>query len=121
MPPSSRDRWELFGRFFMCLWVLFALPSEVQLVRAADPGAYAGAFAFFAWAVIWVWFWARTVGRDHRGEVIALAGTTVILALAAIAAPSPVGAGGILVFAFIMAGACFEWRTALWIIAGLSM
>ncbi len=118
---QTRRRWELFGRAFMCLWVLFALPTEIQLVRAADAAAYAGAFAFFVWAVIWVWFWARAVGRDHRGEVIALAGSTVILTLAAIESPSPVGAGGILVFAFIMAGTCFEWRTALWVMAGLSI
>ena len=105
----------------MCLWVLFALPSEIQLARAADPEAYAGAFAFLAWSVIWVWFWARVIGRDHTGEVIALAGSTVILGLAAVAGPSPVGVGGIFVFAFIMAGACFEWRTALWILLGLAI
>ena len=118
---TPRQRWELFGRAFMCLWVLFALPTEVQLVSARDPGAYAGALAFLAWAVIWVWFWARVVGRDHKGEVIAIVASTIILAVAVVAAPSPVGAGGILVFSFIMAGTCFPWRTALWVILGLAV
>jgi two-component system sensor histidine kinase DesK len=105
----------------MCLWVLFALPTEIQLLRAADPSAYAGAAAFLVWAVVWVWFWLRILGRDHKGEVIAFAGSTVILAFAALVPPSPVGAGGILVFAFIMAGACLPWRTAIWVILGLSI
>ena len=118
---QTRQRWELFGRLFMCLWVLFALPAEVQLVRAADPSAYAGALAFFAWAVIWVWFWLRVIGHDHTGEVVGLVATTVILGIAAAVSPSPVGAGGILVFAFIMAGACFPWRTALWVLLGLAV
>ncbi len=118
---DRRRRWELFGRVFMCLWVLFALPTEVQLVRAGDPGAYAGAAAFFVWAVVWVWFWLRILGRDQRGELIGLASSTIILAFAALVAPSPVGAGGILVFAFIMAGACLPWPTSVWVLLGLTM
>lgn len=118
---ENRRRWELFGRIFMCLWVLFALPTEVQLFRAADPPAYAGALAFLVWAVVWVWFWLRALGRDHTGEVVALIATTVILGIAAAISPSPAGAGGILVFAFIMAGACIPWRTALWVLLGLTL
>ena len=118
---ENRRRWELFGRIFMCLWVLFALPTEIQLLRAADPSAYAGALAFLVWAIVWVWYWLRALGRDHTGEVVAFIATTVILGLAAAFAPAPVGAGGILVFAFIMAGACFPWRTALWILLGLTI
>ena len=118
---QRRDRWERFGRLFMCLWVIFALPTEIQLVSAANPSAYAGALAFLVWAAVWVWFWMRVVGRDHTGEIVGLVASTVILGLAAAAAPTPVGAGGIIVFAFIMAGACFPWRTALWVIFGLSV
>lgn len=105
----------------MCLWVLFALPTEVQLVRAANPAAYAGGLAFLIWAVVWIWYWLRALGRDHTGEVVAFVATTVILGFAALASPSPVGAGGILVFAFIMAGACFPWRTALLVLVGLTV
>lgn len=118
---ENRRRWELFGRIFMCLWVLFALPTEVQLFRAADPPALAGALAFLVWAVVWVWYWLRALGRDHTGEVVAFIATTVILGIAAAISPSPAGAGGILVFAFIMAGACFPWRTAVWILLGLTL
>jgi len=118
---QNRRRWELGGRLFMCLWVLFAVPSEVELLRAGNAEAYAGATAFFVWAVLWVWFWLRLLGRDHTGEVVACAGVTVILGLAALVSPSPVGAGGILVFAFIMAGAAFPWRQALWAIGALAL
>jgi two-component system, NarL family, sensor histidine kinase DesK len=118
---ENRRRWELFGRVFMCLWVLFALPTEVQLVRAADPSAYAGALAFLVWGIVWVWYWLRILGRDHTGEVVAFIGSTVILGIAAAISPSPAGAGGILVFAFIMAGACFPWRTAVWVLLGLTL
>ena len=118
---ENRRRWELFGRIFMCLWVLFALPTEVQLLRAGDPSSYAGAFAFLVWALVWCWFWLRVCGRDHTGEVVAVIASTVILGIAAVIAPTPVGAGGILVFAFIMAGAAFPWRTALWVVLGLSI
>lgn len=118
---DTRRRWELFGRYFMCLWVLFALPTEVQLVNARNLSAYTGAAAFLVWAIVWVWFWARILGRNHTAEVLAFAGSTVILGLAALLSPSPVGAGGILVFSFIMAGAAFPWRTALWVILGLTV
>jgi two-component system sensor histidine kinase DesK len=119
---QTRQRWERFGRVFMCLWVLFAVPTEIQLVTTGQLSSYVGAAAFFVWAVVWVWFWAKALGRDHTGEIVALVTSTLILALAALAAPSPVaGAGGLMVFVFIMAGCIFPWRTALWVIAGLSV
>ena len=118
---DTRRRWELFGRAFMCLWVLFAAPTEIQLLKAGDASAYAGAAAFLIWAAVWAWFWWRALGHDHTGEVLAVVVTTVILGLAALVSPSPVGAGGILVFAFIMAGASFPWRTAVWVLLGLAV
>jgi len=121
MMTNRRQRWELFGRVFMCLWVLFTLPTEVQLIRAGNQASYAVAAGFVVWASVWIWLWIRALGRNHRAEVVAFIAITMVLSEFALIAPSPVGAGGVLVFAFIVAGACFQWRTALWLIAGLTV
>jgi two-component system sensor histidine kinase DesK len=118
---QTRQRWELFGRVFMCLWVLFLLPTEAQLLTSGQLESYIGAAFFLAWGVVWLWFWGRVVGRDHTGEVIAVVTSTAILGISTVVSPQPVGASGVMVFAFIMAGVSFPWRTALWVIAGLTV
>ena len=102
----------------MALWVLFVAPTVVSIVQAGlNPTNAGAAFAFVAWAAIWVWFWLRGMGRG--GEVVGLVANTVILSMFALIAPSPIGAGGVLVFAFMIAGLAFPWRRAVWVLTGL--
>jgi len=105
----------------MCLWVLFTLPTEIQLLSTATAATLAAAAGFVVWSLVWIWLWIRACGRSHTGEVVAFVAITVILSLFSLIAPSPIGAGGVLVFSFIVAGAIFPWRTAVWVILGLAV
>lgn len=108
------------GRVFMCLWVLFVLPTVASVLQSGlSPIQLGVAFGFVTWGGIWVWHWIRAVG--HGGEAVGLISNTVILTLFAIIAPAPVFVGGVLVFAFMIAGLCFPWRTAVWIMFGLAL
>ena len=114
-------RWERIGRWFMSLWALFALPTVVQVARTGfGPVQVAVIAGFSLWGAIWIWFWLRALGHSRRSEIVAVIGATAILTVFALTAPAPVGVGGVLVFAFIMAGVSFPWREAVWWLVGLA-
>lgn len=118
----NMQRWASRGRWFMGLWVIFTLPSAVSILQSGQHAAqFAVAGAIVAWGVLWIWFWTRAAGRSATAERIGLAGNVVILALFALFTPQPIGVGGVLVFTFIIAGACFPLRQAIGIMAGLSV
>ena len=104
----------------MVAWVLFAVPTAVAILASGfQPPQEAAAFGFAVWGAVWAWIWLRAAGRNHHAEVVGLAAITVILTMFALIQPSP--GGTFLVFAFIVAGACFPLRRALWIMGGLSL
>jgi two-component system, NarL family, sensor histidine kinase DesK len=106
----------------MCLWVLFAAPTVVSVLRTGIGATQLGAaFAFIGWGVVWIWFWLRSCGRGTLPSGVGLAANTVILCTLVLVAPGPVGAGGVLVFAFIIAGVAFPLRQALWVLLLLSV
>ncbi len=118
---ETRRRWETVGRVFVCLWVLFTVPTEYQLLSAGSAANVSVAVGFVIWAAVWIWLWMRALGRNHTAEVIAFVVITVLLSEFALITPLPIGAGGVLVFAFIVAGVILPWPAALWTIAGLSV
>ncbi len=106
---------------FMALWVLFVVPTIVSILQSGLGGVQVGvAFAFTAWGAIWIWFWTRALGRLRGAETIGLIANTAILVCFAFIAPEPIGAGGVLVFAFMVAGVAFPAPRALWLLAGLA-
>lgn len=114
------ERWTQIGRWFMVAWVLFAVPTAVAVLASGfQPPQEAAAFGFTVWGALWAWIWLRAAGRNSVAEFVGLVGITVILSMFTLIQPSP--AGGFLVFAFIVAGACFPLRRALWIMGGLSL
>jgi two-component system sensor histidine kinase DesK len=114
------ERWNQIGRWFMVAWVLFAVPTAVAVLASGfQPPQEAAAFGFAVWAALWAWIWLRAAGRNHDAEVVGLAAITVVLTMFALVQPSP--GGTFLVFSFIVAGACFPLRRALWIMGGLSL
>jgi two-component system sensor histidine kinase DesK len=116
----TMDRWARAGRWFMSAWALFVMPSVVSLLTTGLGDVQLGVtFAFAGWAVIWVWFWARALGRGRRGAVVGMVANTVIMSLFALVTPEPIGVGGVLVFCFIVAGVGFPLRRAVWVIGGL--
>ena len=117
----SLSRWILIARFFMSAWVLFVVPSVVQILQSGVGPAQIGlAAALGGWMVVWVWFWLRAIDVP-RLRALGFVAITVILALLALFTPGPVGVGGVMVFAFIVAGIAFPWRRAVWIQAGLAV
>jgi two-component system sensor histidine kinase DesK len=114
------ERWNQIGRWFMVSWVLFAVPTAVAILASGfDPPQEAAAFGFAVWGALWAWIWLRAAGRNHNAEVFGLVAITVILILFTLLQPQP--GGTFLVFSFIVAGACFPLRRALWIMGGLSL
>jgi two-component system sensor histidine kinase DesK len=114
------DRWSKIGRWFMVAWVLFGVPIAVAVLASGfHPPQEAAAFGFAVWGALWAWIWLRAAGRNHHAEVVGLAAMTVVLILFTLVQPQP--GGTFLVFSFIVAGACFPLRRALWIIGGLSL
>lgn len=114
------DRWTQIGRWFMVAWVLFAVPTAVAVLASGfQPPQEAAAFGFAVWGALWAWIWLRAAGRNHNAEVVGLAAITVVLTMFTLVQPSP--GGTFLVFSFIVAGACFPLRRALWIMGALSL
>jgi len=114
------DRWTQIGRWFMVAWVLFPVPTAVAVLASGfHPAQEAAAFGFAVWGVLWAWIWLRAAGRNTVAELFGLALMTLILILFTLLQPNP--AGTFLVFSFIVAGACFPLRRALWIMGGLSL
>lgn len=119
-PVDNVQRWTRLGRAFMVLWVFFTLPSAVSVIQTGlGPGQLAIAGGIVAWGVIWVWFWLRAAGRSRIAEWVGFAANVVTLSLFALIAPEPIGVGGVLVFAFIIAGIAFPLRQAVWLFIGL--
>ena len=115
-------RWTRLGRWFMAVWVVFALPSVVQILQTGQDAAHlAVAGGILTWGAIWIWYWMRPAGRSHTGEIVGLVANVVILGMFAFFTPAPINVGGVLVFAFILAGVCFPLRQAVWIMVGLSV
>lgn len=105
-------RWERIGRWFMSLWVLFALPSAISVLVTGFGFVQLSIVAGFAvWGVVWAWLWLRVIGHDHTAEVIGLIALTVLLSLFSLIAPT--SASSFLVFSFIVAGCIFPVRKAL--------
>ncbi|HEX2681427.1 MAG TPA: hypothetical protein VHQ03_09055, partial [Candidatus Dormibacteraeota bacterium] len=72
-------RWERIGRWFMTAWLLFLVPGAGSMLTIGfRPEVVAVLFAFAGWGITWTWLWLRALGRDHRGEVVALVAITVI-------------------------------------------
>ncbi|HKB33991.1 MAG TPA: sensor histidine kinase [Candidatus Dormibacteraeota bacterium] len=114
------ERWTQIGRWFMVSWVLFAVPTAVAILASGfQPPQEAAAFGFAVWGVLWAWIWLRAAGRNHNAELLGLVTITVILVLFTLLQPQP--GGTFLVFSFIVAGACFPLRRALWIMGGLTV
>jgi two-component system sensor histidine kinase DesK len=114
------ERWTQIGRWFMVAWVLFAVPTAVAILASGfHPPQEAAAFGFAVWGALWAWIWLRAAGRNHNAELFGLVAITVILVLFTLLQPQP--GGTFLVFSFIVAGACFPLRRALWIIGGLTV
>ena len=114
------DRWLRLGRWFMAVWVVFTLPSAVQILQGGhSAGDIALAAGILTWGAVWVWFWLRAAGRSRTAEIFGLAVSVVLLGLFALFTPAPIDVGGVMVFAFIIAGACFPLREAIKIMAGL--
>ena len=105
----------------MALWVLLAAPTVVSVLQTGHrPGQIAAVSAFTTWGVVWVWFWLRALG-NRAAEIVAIVANTVILSVMALLSPTVIGVGGILVFAFIVAGVSLPTRQALWTLLGLSV
>ena len=114
------ERWTRLGRWFMVAWVLFALPTAGAILASGlKPPQEAAALGFAVWAGVWAWIWLRAAGRSHVAEGVGLVAITVILSVFTLIQPTP--GGTFLVFSFIVAGACFPLRRALWIMAGLTL
>src|SRR6266851_7322946 len=114
------ERWTRIGRWFMVAWVLFAAPTAVAVLASGlQPPQEAAAFGFAVWGGVWAWIWLRAAGRNSVAEVVGLVAITVILTIFTLIQPMP--GGTFLVFSFIVAGACFPLRRALWIIGGLTL
>lgn len=114
------ERWTQIGRWFMVAWVLFAVPTAVAILASGfQPPQEAAAFGFAVWGALWAWIWLRAAGRNHNAEMFGLVAITVILILFTLLQPQP--GGTFLVFSFIVAGACFPLRRALWIMGGLTL
>jgi two-component system sensor histidine kinase DesK len=114
------ERWSQIGRWFMVAWVLFAVPTAVAILASGfHPPQEAAAFGFAVWGALWAWIWLRAAGRNQNAELFGLVAITVILILFTLLQPQP--GGTFLVFSFIVAGACFPLRRALWIMGGLSV
>jgi len=119
-PMANVDRWTRIGRWFMAAWVLFPMPTAVAILASGlNPPDVAVAFGFGVWGGVWAWIWLRAIGRDHTAEVVGLIAITVILTLFTLVQPTP--GGTFLVFSFIVAGACFPLRRALWVLGGLTL
>lgn len=105
----------------MALWVLFAAPTVVSVLQSGrGPEQVAAAAGFTMWGVVWVWFWLRALG-NRPAEIVAIVANTVLLSIIAMLSPTAVGVGGVLVFAFIVAGVSLPPRQALWTLLGLSI
>ena len=114
------ERWARMGRWFMVAWVLFAAPTAVAVLASGlQPPQEAAAFGFAVWGAVWAWIWLRAIGRNRVSEVVGLIAITVILTVFTLIQPAP--GGTFLVFSFIVAGACFPLRRALWVIGGLTV
>ena len=114
------ERWTRIGRWFMVAWVLFAAPTAVAVLASGlQPPQEAAAFGFAVWGGLWAWIWLRAAGRNDVAEAVGLVAITVILTIFTLIQPTP--GGTFLVFSFIVAGACFPVRRALWIIGGLTV
>ena len=114
------DRWTQIGRWFMVAWVLFAVPTAVAVLASGfQPPQEAATFGFAVWGALWAWIWLRAAGRKPNAEAVGLVAITVILTMFTLVQPLP--GGSFLVFSFIVAGACFPLRRALWIMGGLTL
>ncbi len=112
------QRWVQIGRWFMTLWVLFAVPTAVSVLATGfQPPQLAAVAGFTVWAVVWVWLWLRVIGRSHTGEVVGLVGLTVLLSLFTLLAPTPFTS--FLVFSFIVAGVIYPVHRVAWALAAL--
>src|SRR5262245_25728918 len=113
-------RFERIGRWFMTAGALFFVPVALSvLISGLQPPQLAVVFGFVVWGGAWAWLWLRVIGRDHRGEIVALLGITTISALFTLIEPDP--RGTVLVFASIIAGTIFPTRKALLAVLGLAV
>lgn len=118
----SLERRTLIGRIFMSAWILFVVPSVVQVVQSGRTAVQVGAtVAIVGWALVWVWFWVRALGHGRRSHVVGFIAITAVVTVLSTVAPPPYDVGGVLVFAFIVAGVAFPIRTAGWLLAGLAV
>jgi len=113
------ERWTRLGRWFMAAAFLFAAPVAVAtLASGLRPPQEAATLGFAVWAAAWAWIWLRAAGRNEVAEAVGLVAITVLLTVFTLIQPIP-GGTTFLVFSFIVAGACFPLRRALWIMGGL--
>jgi two-component system, NarL family, sensor histidine kinase DesK len=115
---ANVERWTQLGRWFMAAAFLFAAPvAAATLASGVQPPQEAATFGFAAWAAAWAWIWLRAAGRNEVAEAVGLVAITVLLTMFTLIQPT--GVSTFLVFSFIVAGACFPLRRALWIMGGL--
>ncbi|HET7465705.1 MAG TPA: sensor histidine kinase [Candidatus Dormibacteraeota bacterium] len=115
-------RWVVIGRVFMCTWFLFVVPSGLQVLESGHGEGQVGAIiAFTGWGLVWVWFWARALGHGQQAHLVGFVAMTVVVVMLSVLVPPPIDVGGVVVFAFIVAGVAFPLRTAIWVVLGLAV
>lgn len=99
---------------------LFLAPALASiLLTGFHPPELAATLGFLVWGATWAWLWLRAIGRDHVGEIVALAGITLLSVMFVLIAPDP--RETILVFACVVAGVIFPPRQAVAALFGLAV
>src|SRR6202048_48890 len=110
------------GRLFMVAWLAFFIyPVAALLTTRFDRDAQVfGLAILLALALIWGWFWLRVVaGPDKAFAIPAVVAATVLLVVFTLRTPPQYGS--LFLYAVIMAGAAFNWRTGLLAVLLLSV
>src|ERR1700730_6766210 len=107
-------QWIKLGRLFMVAWLSFFIYPGAALVQARFAGdtRVAGIALLLSLSLIWGWFWIRIVaGPDRRFATPAVVAATILLVVFTLRTPPQYGS--LFLYAVIMAGAAFNWRSAL--------
>jgi len=115
-------RWIKLGRLFMVAWLSFFIYPVAALVtvRFDRDSRVFGLALLLALALLWGWFWLRIVaGPDRRFALPVTVVATLLLVVFTLRTPPQYGS--LFLYAVIMAGAAFNWRTGLLAVLLLSV